>query len=429
MSLQEPPVLTRRDQLKLKEDQKLAKNKKNEKDEDEGEVDKKRPRARGRGKAKAAKPEDAENAEEVPETAPKAKAKAKAGGKSRAKKPAKTDENTGEGEASVKPTPEPEAVEPLADDTDAVPEKTSKRRSKAKDAEPKKKSEPKKQPKRKAKAKAKSKAESEHEDDEESITTPKKRLFDDEEGDGEEMHEAGESKEDRIADVKTGEVKKLADIFNEDAPRQWKRSRVQKKQKAATSVSTLPAASSAAPAQDESPCTKKPAAKGRCRKKEAELSPFAKNEAKRRKKATGRREREIMQGGPEVDEQVQGICIQHMKSVQGLTYDEMVDYLNNSIQRNFVNFKLDPYKSRSACGLQTSLVLKEKKKTEIAYFGRSGTAPGWNESMAGWLECMTAADRERIVQNWNDPAGDLHQKVMFFKFNGNVAASKVPKKK
>ena len=74
-----------------------------------------------------------------------------------------------------------------------------------------------------------------------------------------------------------------------------------------------------------------------------------------------------MQGGPEACPQVQGICIQHMKAVQGLTYDEMKDYLADSIEKDFFNFKLDPYKTRSACGLQAHLVRKDKK-TEIAYF-------------------------------------------------------------
>jgi hypothetical protein len=42
---------------------------------------------------------------------------------------------------------------------------------------------------------------------------------------------------------------------------------------------------------------------------------------------------------------------------------------------------------------------------------------------------LTTDDRERIVQNWTDPMGELQQKIMFFKYNGNVAASMVPKKK
>ena len=47
--------------------------------------------------------------------------------------------------------------------------------------------------------------------------------------------------------------------------------------------------------------------------------------------------------------------------------------------------------------------------------------PGW---LAGVVD-----DSERIVQNWTDPMGELQQKIMFFKYNGNVAASMVPKKK
>jgi hypothetical protein len=50
-------------------------------------------------------------------------------------------------------------------------------------------------------------------------------------------------------------------------------------------------------------------------------------------------------------------------------------------------------------------------------------------TQAGWLESLTTDDRERIVQNWTDPMGELQQKIMFFKYNGNVAASMVPKKK
>lgn len=232
-------------------------------------------------------------------------------------------------------------------------------------------------------------AESGNEQDEENIKTPKKMLFQSDEEDGDEKCKAGDCKEDRIADAKTGELKKLSEIYNEDAPKQWDKSKPQKRLKSASAASTLPAVSSAAtcPDQDDSQGPKKPAAKRASRKKDAELSPFAKNESKRRKKSASKDETRIMQGGPEACPQVQGICIQHMKAVQGLTYDEMKDYLADSIEKDFFNFKLDPYKTRSACGLQTHLVRKDKK-TEIAYFGRSGTAPGWNESMVlSYVSC------------------------------------------
>ena len=385
---QVPPVLTRRDQLKLKEEKERARKEKsvakeNAKDDQKGEVVKKR---RGR-KAKASEPE-MEEPEQVSATAPKARAKRKP----RAKKLSKLDENAAEGDESVKPIAEPEAVEPALGDTHDVPEKTRKGGAKAK---AKAKSEQKKEPKKKAKAKAKSRghqdenAESGNEQDEENMKTPKKMLFQSDDEDGDEKCKAGDCKEDRIADAKTGEVKKLSEIYNADAPKQWEKSKPQKRLKSASAASTLPASSSAAscPDQDDSHGPKKPAAKRASRKKDAELSPFAKNESKRRKKSASKDETRIMQGGPEACPQVQGICIQHMKAVQGLTYDEMKDYLADSIEKDFFNFKLDPYKTRSACGLQTHLVRKDKK-TEIAYFGRSGTAPGWNESMVlSYVSC------------------------------------------
>ena len=150
---QVPPVLTRRDQLKLKEEKERARKEKsvakeNAKDDQKGEVVKKR---RGR-KAKASEPE-MEEPEQVSATAPKARAKRKP----RAKKLSKLDENAAEGDESVKPIAEPEAVEPALGDTHDVPEKTRKGGAKAK-AKAKAKSEQKKVPKKKAKAKAKAKS-------------------------------------------------------------------------------------------------------------------------------------------------------------------------------------------------------------------------------------------------------------------------------
>ena len=220
-----------------------------------------------------------EEPEPVSETAPKASAKRKP----RAKKLSKLDENAAEGDESVKPIAEPEAVEPALGDTHDVPEKTRKGGAKAK-AKAKAKSEQKKEPKKKAKAKAKAKsrghqdenAESGNEQDEENIKTPKKMLFQSDEEDDDEKCKAGDCKEDRIADAKTGELKKLSEIYNEDAPKQRDKSKPQKRLKSASAASTLPAVSSAAtcPDQDDSQGPKKPAAKRASRKKDA------KNESK-----------------------------------------------------------------------------------------------------------------------------------------------------
>ncbi|CAL1142010.1 unnamed protein product [Cladocopium goreaui] len=285
-----PPVLTRRDQLKLKEEKERARKEKsvakeNAKDDkiQKGEVVKKKTR------------------------------------KPRAKKLSKLDENAAEGDESVKPIAEPEAVEPALGDThDAT----------------------------------RMNAESGNEQDEENIKTPKKMLFQSDEEDGDEKCKAGDCKEDRIADAKTGELKKLSEIYNEDAPKQWDKSKPQKRLKSASAASTLPA-----------------------------------NESKRRKKTASKDETRIMQGGPEACPQVQGICIQHMKAVQGLTYDEMKDYLADSIEKDFFNFKLDPYKTRSACGLQAHLVRKDKK-TEIAYF-RFSLQPTKECRLSGRSLCLS----------------------------------------
>ena len=114
-------------------------------------------------------------------------------------------------------------------------------------------------------------AESGNEQDEENIKTPKKMLFQSDEEDGDEKCKAGDCKEDRIADAKTGELKKLSEIYNEDAPKQWDKSKPQKRLKSASAASTLPAVSSAAtcPDQDDSQGPKKPAAKRASRKKDA----------------------------------------------------------------------------------------------------------------------------------------------------------------
>ena len=86
-----------------------------------------------------------------------------------------------------------------------------------------------------------------------------------------------------------------------------------------------------------------------------------------------------MQKTPVEDKVMQGVFIEHIKATQGMAFDEIKDYLYTKIECSFNNFMLNAYMSRGAVGVKTYLIYKTKT-TEVAYFGKCGTAAGWNES-------------------------------------------------
>ena len=47
---------------------------------------------------------------------------------------------------------------------------------------------------------------------------------------------------------------------------------------------------------------------------------------------------------------------------------------------------------------------------------------------AGWLDSFPEEEAEQICKAWQDPMGEFQAQVMNIRFNGNIAASTVPKK-
>ena len=384
-------MLTRRDQLKLKESKQAEKQAK-----------------KSKSKTKAAEPD--EGGDQEPEHVQK---------KPRRQRKPKVDENQPEEnkepqeskppsksvsrrKAAPKPAAEPEMA--VADVPEAMPDEAvpGKRRARSKSKVEPKDPKPKKAPKNadgKSAAKAKAKSSSSkskpgrkakalsdantnveqnsHEEDESvagetDTATPKKKLFQSDEETGD---EGGHDSPHERLDSKTGEVKPLAAIFEQDKPSEWIATRpgkkkVEKKTKQASAASAAAAASSneagGKPAKAKAKSTKR---------SKQELSPFAKKENKRRKKA----ELATMQESPQEDLQVQGIFLQYMKQCKDLTYDGLKEYLYKNLPHQFNHGKLNPYFSRPACGVQVDLKTgKPGKLTEIVYFGRCGTANSFN---------------------------------------------------
>ena len=112
------------------------------------------------------------------------------------------------------------------------------------------------------------------------------------------------------------------------------------------------------------------------------LSPFAKKEKNRRKKS----EKAVMHQEPEEDQMIQALCLQHMRNVETMKYEEVKDYLREKLtNKNAKQFKLDEYWGRTACGIKVPELGdgSAKKAPQIAYFKPFGTAPpGWNFGMA-----------------------------------------------
>ena len=112
-------------------------------------------------------------------------------------------------------------------------------------------------------------------------------------------------------------------------------------------------------------------------KKKMELSPFAKKEAKKRKKADDI----YMREAATEDKQIQGILLECMKRVELMEEEKDVKaYLTKNIKDHEVNkkFALTEYWKRPA----VSVTCKASGKA-VAYFGRVGTCPpGWNINIA-----------------------------------------------
>ena len=361
-------VLTRRDQLRMKQakadEKKKAKDAKKDMkgDEDlgdEGEKPKKRPRGR---KQTPVEPCDAGQVEPKPKRRRKTQPK----DDDKAEKVAEPQDHQESFETEIKTKPGGRRKRAPAKHADAAEEEEEKQRPMAKVAPKRKakaKSAPKKAPKAKSGPKGKSKAAEAEESNEEETDakTPRKELFqsDEESSDEESAHERIEKK--------SGKVKPLSTIFEDDAPEQWRRSRASNDGPSASSAAVPPPDHAVKP-------------KGRGRGKKPALSPMAKKLAKKRKQEMD----EVMHEQIKEDAQLQGIFCQHLKAVGDLPYDSLKEYLVTQGPKDCKKFILDPYWGRTACGVKSKELGGDNKKSMpmVAYFSSYGTASTWNFNMA-----------------------------------------------
>ena len=351
-------VLTRKDQLNMKE--KKKEDMKSAKEE-------KKAKSKARGKAKS---------------------KVKAKGETEVTVEDEVEMEDMEVEAEKKPrrrlkkmnTMDVAPVEDPPGDLDSAPAASKPGRRTKPAANPKvaAKAKAKQEPKRKAKAKAKAVAKSAGdgcgdglEVDESMARTPentKKSLFqsDDDGDDDESFHER--------YDRKSRSVMPLRDILEQEEPTNHRKRQRGKAE---------PSQSAASKEEPEN----KPAKKKRKQSKEkgikkVDLSPFTKKEKNRRQKA----EKEVMQQPATPDAQIQGICLQHLKNVAGLTFEDVKAYLRDKLRTDRPkDFKIDEYWGRMACGVKVRSLGDGSMKNapEIVYFKAYGTAPkGWNLNMA-----------------------------------------------
>ena len=381
-------VLTRKQQLAMKEAKQREK-----KEKQELEKKKKEEAKKAKEEAKLAKQQEKER-----KAAEKTKAKAKA----RKGSEMETKEDKVEGEEGAKPMAKKRAKKTAEDaecaedpgDTGDEPKESqavakkkekastesaveepaaSKRTRKASVVEETGAAEPKRKvEKKKADAKAAAK-QPEKLEEEEVIVTPRKALF---------QSSASEDEED---------TKELGDQCSKhDAPKlAMAKAKAKAKAKAtaakakakgkAKAKSQAAGASKDEDADDEAEEKEeeeKP--KGRGKKAKASvLSPFAKKEVKRRKKM----DELFMKEKAVEDITIQGVLLQHMKNVEALTEEKAVkEYLVGKVKDKDVNkyFKLNEYWKRPAIGI-THVELGK----DIAYFGKAGTCPeGWNINIA-----------------------------------------------
>ena len=381
-------VLTRRDQLKLKES-KIAEKEEAKK----AKAATSKPAAKRKAKAKAkalAKAEEDEASEEgvnedkdvEPMAKPKARGRKRKGNqdndenaveeepepkkpKKKAQPKAKSEQPKSRGRAKAKPLPK----DPEEEDDGVVPSQPE-LDSDMKVDEVKHEAAPKKAPKRKAKAPKTEKLENTDAEMDEPVT-PKKELF---QSGGEEE----ESEHERIVDPKTGKTMPLAMIFEEDKVAGWKKSRA----KPAKAKTSEPSAASTADGKKKG-------------QKKQQLSPFAKKEVRRRKKVEDESMREV----PQEDLKLQGIFLQHLKASQDLGYEEVKNYLIGTAPKDMKEFLLNPYWGRPACGAKSKALASGKKMPEVTYIGKFGTASCWNVNvvlcyisaslMASWLKSFS----------------------------------------
>lgn len=353
-------VLTRRDQLKLKEEKVKSKQAEQE--------------------AKKAAKEEAALLRKQEQEKKKAAKKAEKAEKTAKNKPKKT-----KGKKAPEPVMESEKdtemevedqEEPSDDNAEELPKPKAKAKAKAKGKAAAKKAEPKNEPKkpRRKRMPKSTAAEADEEpeggkndddDDQEphdGVETPKKALFQsDDDGEGPDDFSGGPAPHPHV-DCRTGQVKPLEEIFNGDIPSRLSKACKKKEPK-------VKADASAASAVDPKP------KKGTKRRAQVEISPSMKKEIRRRKK----KEAEVMTHAPTEDVQIQGIFLHHLKACEGMPMDDLKEYLYQKVQKKFNKSALNPYLKRPACGVKLP-VEGQKHPKEIVYFGQCGTAKSFNAS-------------------------------------------------
>ena len=288
-------MLTRRDQLKLKEEKVKSKQAEQE--------------------AKKAAKEEAALLRKQEQEKKKAAKKAEKAEKTAKNKPKKT-----KGKKAPEPVMESEKdtemevedqEEPSDDNAEELPKPKAKAKAKAKGKAAAKKAEPKNEPKKPRRkrmpkitaAEADEEPEGGKNDDDDDdqephdgVETPKKALFQsDDDGEGPDDFSGGPAPHPRV-DCRTGQVKPLEEIFNGDIPSRLSKACKKKEPK-------VKADASAASAVDPKP------KKGTKRRAQVEISPSMKKEIRRRKK----KEAEVMTHAPTEDVQIQGIFLHHLR--------------------------------------------------------------------------------------------------------------------
>ena len=401
-ALQPAQVLTRRDQLKMKEERQKSKKE---------EQDRKKQEKAAKALAKKVEAEEKKKAKQEQKEAAKAAIKSgktteptRKTRKRKAAAPEEVEEECPEGEKGEAEVEECEKkprkkrktqkkveVEEGHGSEDQVEEPKPKRKAAksraSKPSEPKAKVKVEKTDKAAAAAAKQEPHDGDDLDDAEPAT-PKKKinkcLFQSEDegdqGDDQWYDEMQEKKKMGI-EKKTGDVKPLQEIFDNDIPKRLVASRAKKAEKAQAAEHAGPSGRSLVePAETEKPKRKRTAkgkSKAKAGKKEdkQELSPFTKKQIRARKK----KETESMQASPEEDKQVQGVILQHMKNCREMTLEALKEYLYGKVTKKFPKSYLNPYITRGSCGVKVKLP-GWKAPHEIFYFGKSGTALTFNDA-------------------------------------------------
>ena len=262
---------------------------------------------------------------------------------------------------------------------------------KAKAAEPKKRSKAKRNVEEEEDpATPRYEAVSDHDEDED-VATPRKELFvSEDEGGHDDYYPTSMELDGKPG--KAGRVKKALEACMPEAHMTAKRQRTQ------PALSTETAGSA-----DDKPQVARKRKTKEATVAKVNLSPFAKKEKSRRKKA----DEKIMKSQATEDLQMQGIMLQHMKNVEGMEDEaDVKEYLITKLKDGDSNksFRLNEYWKRPAIGVKP-ICLGDgmiSKAPEVAYFGKAGTCSGgWN------VQCALVYTAASLMVSWHTSWGSI----------------------